>query len=155
MSLRPVLVFAVSLLALACTKSAESGEGEEAKAAPEASASAGQEPQPAAKSETGAEAGAETGAETEDAPEPLEPLPERFEEVGVEACDVYVRDYVACIEKAPEAEREAQRRAVFENVTAWKQMAAGGPSAQKGLETACRIAREQAKRATEAWACEW
>jgi hypothetical protein len=82
-------------------------------------------------------------------------LPEEFEKVGVEACDDYVTTYLACIEKAPEAEREAARRAVFDNITSWTQTKAGGPAAEKGLQTACKIATEQAKRATQAWGCEW
>ena len=102
------------------------------------------------------EAGAETEAEDED-PADAAPLPDTFDELGVEVCDQYVADYVACIdEKVPEDQRDAQRRIVFKNIEAWKQMqASGGPSAQQGLQIGCRSAREQAKRDTQVWACTW
>lgn len=94
--------------------------------------------------------------ETGEDAEPAAPLPDTFEKVGVDVCDQYVTDYGKCIDaKVPEAERDAARRIVFENITAWKQTAAGGPSGQKSLQTACRIAREQAKRATASFGCEW
>lgn len=97
----------------------------------------------------------ETGEDETGEPVDQPPLPDSFDKVGVELCDQYVVDYVACIEKAPEDQREAQRRAVFDNVRSWTQTAAGGKGAEKGLQTACRIAREQARRATQDWGCEW
>lgn len=160
-----VLVFACSV---AC-KGEDAGDG--AKAEPKAEAKIAD----TAKAEAGAGAGADDGqadaaegsddantaaegdsaTETETGEE-LAPAPASFDEVGVEVCDQYVADYVACIDaKVPEAERDAQRRSVNENVQAWKQMASSGPSADKGLQTACRIAREQAKRVTADWGCEW
>jgi hypothetical protein len=98
----------------------------------------------------------EDESETGEAVEPAPPLPAEFEQVGVAPCDEYVASYVGCItDKVPEAEREAQRRVVFDNITSWKQTAAGGGAAQKSLLTACKIATEQAKRATQDWGCEW
>ncbi|PRP92176.1 hypothetical protein ENSA5_51230 [Enhygromyxa salina] len=153
------LVFALLIVSMPACKGADS--------TPEAAQTAGKqapvaaEPAAAEPAEAGAatsaavepEAATETGTETG---EDQAPLPESFEEVGVDVCDQYVKDYVACIEaKVPETEREAQRRVVFDNVESWKQTAAGGASAAKGLQTACRIAREQAKRATQDWGCEW
>lgn len=105
-----------------------------------------------------AEAGETGGDEETETGEAIEqpPVPEQFDQVGVAGCDEYVAAYVTCIaEKVPEAEREAQRRIVFDNVSAWKQTAAGGGAAEKGLQTACKIATEQAKRATQAWGCDW
>lgn len=98
----------------------------------------------------------EAGGEGETG-EPIEqpPLPDTFDKVGIELCDQYVADYLACFEKVPEDKREAQRRVVFNNVRSWKQTAAGGKGAEKGLQTACRIARAQAQRATQEWGCEW
>jgi hypothetical protein len=99
---------------------------------------------------------AAAGDEDTETGDAIEAVPEEFESVGVESCDKYVASYVACInEKVPEAEREAQRRIVFDNVSAWKQTAAGGGAAEKGLQTACKIATEQAKRATQDWDCVW
>jgi len=100
--------------------------------------------------------GEDAGAGEDDEAEEQAPLPDNFEKIGVELCDQYVADYMTCVaDKVPEADREAQRRAVFDNVSVWKQTAAGGKAAERGLQTACRIAREQAKRATEDWGCEW
>lgn len=101
--------------------------------------------------ETGGDEETDTGELVEQ-----QPLPDEFEKVGVASCDEYVASYVACIEeKVPEAEREAQRRVVFDNISSWKQTAAGGGGAEKGLQTACKIATEQAKRATREWGCAW
>ncbi|MFO7561844.1 MAG: hypothetical protein R6X02_04320 [Enhygromyxa sp.] len=164
MSRRRLLVPALVLALLpACKdKQPEPGQDESAVAVePGKAASAGSgEAKPdegpvdqPSKAETGD--GGEEEAETGDAGE-QEPVPEEFEQVGVASCDDYVARYVACInEKVPEAEREAQRRIVFDNVTAWKQTAAAGGAAEKGLQTGCKIATEQAKRATEAWGCDW
>lgn len=159
MSPRPSLVFAVLMIALPACKGAEPEQDstkkaavEPAKGADEGAAEAGPDTAAAPQGEAG-----ETGeTETETGEEPLEPLPESFDEVGVDSCDQYVDAYATCIEaKVPEAERDALRRSVHDNIKAWKQMAESGPSAEKGLQTACRIALEQAKRATEAWGCEW
>lgn len=160
MSPRQLLVPVVALALLSACKSEqpkEEGKGaakvEPGKATPvESGAPAEQPTTAAAPGETG---GAEEETETG---EPVEqpPLPDEFEKVGVSSCDEYVAKYVACIgEKVPDAEREAQRRIVFDNVTAWKQTAAGGGAAEKGLQTACKIATEQAKRATKDWGCAW
>lgn len=160
MSLRHTLASALLFTALfACTGS-ESGEASAGKAAPKA-APAPVEPlpvEPAPVEPETPEAGKAADAETEtgDEAEPALPVPATFEQVGVEVCDQYVADYSKCIDaKVPEAEREASRRLVFENVTVWKQTASAGPAGQKSLQTACHIAREQAKRATASLNCEW
>ena len=160
----------VSLFVCCLACKAEEPAGGDTKAAADAGATApakadeadGGAADGAAQAEAGAKEPAsadtqdEAGATETETGEELPPAPEAFDEVGVEACDEYVADYVACIDaKVPEAERDAQRRMVNENVQAWKQMASGGPSASKGLQTGCRIAREQAKRVTADWGCEW
>ncbi|PRP99617.1 hypothetical protein [Enhygromyxa salina] len=162
MSTSRALTLALLIVSLSACKGAESEQkAETSVAAPtpapepaQPEASAGEPGEPAGGVEAGgteAEDETETGEE-----EPQVPLPESFEQVGVELCDTYVKDYVACIDaKVPEAERDALRRQVFVNIEAWKQTAAGGASAKRGLETGCRIAREQAKRATQEWGCEW
>jgi hypothetical protein len=140
------------------------GADSEQKAAPSAAAPTPAAPADPQKPETSAaesadaagEGGTDTGTETGEEEEEQAPLPASFDEVGVELCDAYVKDFVGCIDsKVPEAEREALRRQVFVNIAAWKQTAAGGESAKQGLQTGCRIAREQAKRATQDWACDW
>lgn len=164
MSTSRALALALLMFSLPACKGAEPGEKAEtsvATPAPAADAqkpdtSAGEAPDAAPTGEAGGTQG-ETGTETGDEEEGEQaPLPASFEQVGVELCDAYVKDYVACIDtKVPEAEREALRRNVFNNVQAWKQTAAGGSSAKQALQTGCRIAREQAKRATQDWGCEW
>jgi hypothetical protein len=168
MSRRLVSLFALTLALVPACKGDEPGKAgpdaadagkAEANQGPEASAGAG--PTTAVEPE-GASAGAATGEDADAGTEageveaPLEPIPETFEKVGVKACDEYVSAYERCIaEKVPEGEREAQRRVVFDNVAVWQQTAKGGPAAEKGLQTACKIATEQAKRSTEAWDCAW
>jgi hypothetical protein len=158
MSTSRALALALLIVSLPACKGADSEEKAETSAvapAPAADAQAPEiKPPEAGDAPQIPEPGTETGEEEEE--EVAEALPESFEQVGVELCDAYVKDYVACIDtKVPEAEREALRRQVFTNVQAWKQTAAGGSSAQAGLQTGCRIAREQAKRATQSWGCEW
>ncbi len=159
MSSRHLLASALLFTALFACQGAESGEASKGKAesAPAAAPAPVElpvEPGKPAEAEAGEPAAAET--ETGEEAEPAEPLPAVFEQVGVEVCDQYVTDYGKCIDaKMPETERDAARRIVFENVSAWKQTAAVGPAGQKSLQTACRIAREQAKRATETLGCEW
>jgi hypothetical protein len=161
MSPRQLLVPVVALALLSACKNEpahEEGKGA-SKVEPGKAPIAEPAPKPAETTAAAAAPG-ETGGDEEtdagEAVEPPPPLPEEFEKVGVAACDEYVVSYVACIgEKVPEAEREAQRRIVFDNITAWKQTAAGGGAAEKGLQTACKIATEQAKRATRDWGCEW
>jgi hypothetical protein len=155
MSLRHPLASALLFTALFACQGAESGETSTgkvdvaSKAAPDPV-----EPPPVTPEPASPEASTET--ETGDEPEPAVPLPATFEQVGVDVCDQYVADYSKCIDaNVPEAEREAARRIVFENVTVWKQTASAGAAGQKSLQTACRIAREQAKRATETLKCEW
>lgn len=164
MSPRHVLASALLFTTLLACKGAESGEASTGKAAPAAPPAAEPKADPAPAG-PGVETGKApelgvgepaSGTETGEEAEPAEPLPAVFEQVGVDVCDQYVTDYGKCIDaKVPEAERDAARRIVFENVSAWKQTAAAGPAGQKSLQTACRIAREQAKRATEALGCEW
>lgn len=158
MSARHLLASALLFTALFACQAADSGAASKGKAesAP-AAQPAPVEPLPVEvepAQTTDEPAGSET--ETGDEAEPPVPLPAAFEQVGVEVCDQYVTDYSKCIDaKVPEAEREAARRIVFENVSAWKQTAAAGPTGQKSLQTACHIAREQAKRATATLGCEW
>jgi hypothetical protein len=160
MSRRPLLFSAlvIALLPACKDQQPEEGQGKDA-AAVEAGKAPSPEPQPVQpeieRPEEAGAAEAEAEADDEEAAE-QPPVPEQFEAVGVDSCDKYVASYVACIdEKVPEAEREAQRRIVFDNVSAWKQTAAGGGAAEKGLQTACKIATEQAKRATQDWDCAW
>ncbi len=135
---------------------AEAGAAEEAEAGNDAAVAADAGAADAADAGLVDPPGGDEGTDEDTDAEPLEPLPDSFDEVGVAICDQYVSDYVTCIdEKVPEAEREAQRRIVFDNVRAWRQTKAGSEAAAKGLQTGCRIAREQAKRATSAWACDW
>lgn len=164
MSTPRALALALLIVSLPACKGADPGEkAESAVAAAPAPTPDAEQPEVAADpgsveaEGSEGETGIETGNEDEDEDEGEQaPLPASFEQVGVELCDAYVKDYVACIHtKVPEAEREALRRQVFGNVQAWKQTAAGGASAQQGLQTGCRIAREQAKRETQDWGCVW
>lgn len=148
------------MFAFACKDKQD--ESAAAAAGSPAAAEAGEAKEEAAEAGTAeAGAGTDTGSETETGTDtgdavPLEPLPERFEPLGLAICDQYVSDYETCIaEQVPEAEREAQRRVIAANLSSWRQTLAGGEAGRRGLQTACRIAREQAKRDTQAWGCTW
>jgi hypothetical protein len=141
MSPRHLLASALLFTALFACKGDEAGEASKDKAPAAASAPAESgaptpvESGPAAESGKSVESGepAEAGTETEtgEETEPVEPLPAEFDKVGVDVCDQYVTDYGKCIDtKVAEAEREAARRIVFENVSAWKQTAAASAAGQ-------------------------
>jgi hypothetical protein len=154
------LVIALSLALVACKGESDAADKQAAPApapapAPEQAGPAPQPAQPTPDEVTPPLAGSESDSgDEEDAP--LVPVPATFETIGIAECDGYVTAHLACIDtKVPEAEREAARRKVFETVEVWRQTAAGGASAQKGLSTACRIALEQAKRETQNLGCEW
>ncbi|MEM6994978.1 MAG: hypothetical protein AAF721_30980 [Myxococcota bacterium] len=74
----------------------------------------------------------------------LEPelLAGRFEPVGVDECDQYVRWFAECIdEKLPEAARETSLKALETSVTAWRRVATT-EAGKEGLVVACRSASE-------------
>lgn len=166
-----VSLASVCCAALACGASKEAPEAdagakakEEVKAKEaevEAEKAGAEQGEPANTGPAPAEAGAdvdppEADAGETEAEEPAGPVPTEFAEIGVALCDQYVKDYLACIEaKVPEDQREALRRVVHENHSSWSRMKDNSPASAQGLQTGCRIAREQAKRETESFGCEW
>ncbi|TPV97149.1 MAG: hypothetical protein B7733_00995 [Myxococcales bacterium FL481] len=76
--------------------------------------------------------------------------------VGVQRCDAYIDRYLKCIEEhVPDGEQATRRRALAEQVAAWKQMKSGAKSADAALEIGCRTAAEGAKATTREWNCRW
>ncbi len=169
--LRPSLL--ASLIA-ACTLAVGCGGGakkkEEAKASADsgAKAEAGEddgagESSGAAGGETGAAPAGETGmvdppaegGETEGA-EPHDPQVvevTKDTKIGVDLCDAYIAAYVTCIdEKMDESAREEARKALGEQVAAWKQTVDNG-GATAAVEIGCKTATAQAKAATKELGC--
>jgi len=73
--------------------------------------------------------------------------------IGIAECDAYIKKFMACIDKMPEAVRGAQKDGLKMSVDAWKQ-AASGPG-KDALATACKAADEGAKAGMEAMGCTW
>ena len=73
--------------------------------------------------------------------------------IGVELCDAYIASYVACIdEKMAEGDRDAARKALGEQVSAWKQTVDNG-GATAAVEIGCKTATAKAKGATKDLGC--
>lgn len=76
-------------------------------------------------------------------------------ELGVPACDTFMKKYVACIEsKVPAAERESFRQSLEGMKGLWKQMAAT-PEGRSALVTACTQAEAASKQAMTSYGCQW
>jgi hypothetical protein len=74
-------------------------------------------------------------------------------EFGVAECDDYMKKYMACIDKMPEAARAASRQALDQQKAAWKQAAASSPEAKNALATGCKSASDAAKQAMASYNC--
>jgi len=69
---------------------------------------------------------------------------------GVAACDAYMRGVMACVEKVPEAGRQAIKDGLQQTLDAWKQVAAGGDAAKAALEQGCKSALDASKQSMSA-----
>jgi hypothetical protein len=68
------------------------------------------------------------------------------ETLGVASCDKYIKNALACIGQAPEANRAAQQQMFDGVVNAWKtQISAQGDAVKPALEQGCAAAYDGAK----------
>ena len=80
--------------------------------------------------------------------------PHRFE-IGVPACDDYLKKYIACIDdKIPKSARATMERGLDTMKEAW-QKAAETKAGRAGLADACKMALDAAKKSMGAFGCEW
>jgi hypothetical protein len=76
-------------------------------------------------------------------------------EFGVPECDLYVKNYQACLDsKVPEAARAMVRQSFDQTRAAWRQ-AAATPEGRQGLAAGCTQAEAMAKQAMAAYGCRW
>jgi hypothetical protein len=61
--------------------------------------------------------------------------------VGVATCDAYVTKMRACIDKLPEADREARRKSLDGSLAAFREQARR-PETKANLETTCKAAMD-------------
>jgi len=73
---------------------------------------------------------------------------------GVPECDAYMKKYLACIEKAPEAARAMMRQQLDQNKAVWKQ-AAATPQGKAAMASGCTQADQQSGPAMKAYGCSW
>lgn len=166
MSRTCLLALSALLFALACNETKPNDAKKSGASEAKSDASAG-EPATGTTSTTGTTGTGTTGTtggaadeteseDDEDTGAPAGPIPDHFDEIGVDVCDQYVKDYLACIDtKVPEAERETHRRTLADNHASWTQTMKGGDSAAAALSIGCRAAREQAKSSTTNLGCAW
>jgi hypothetical protein len=75
-------------------------------------------------------------------------------EFGVAECDTYMKLYVACIDRMPEAARAQARQALDQTKASWKQ-AASTDQGRAALAATCKAASDAAAPAMRAQGCSW
>jgi hypothetical protein len=73
---------------------------------------------------------------------------------GVPECDAYMKKYIACIEKMPEAARGPARQGLDGTKAAWQQ-AASTAEGKAAMAATCKQADEAAKPGMQASGCAW
>ena len=77
------------------------------------------------------------------------------DKIGVAVCDDYLEKYEKCVSgKVPEAARAQMKTAMDATRTAWKK-AAETDAGKQGLEKACQMALDVAKKNMAHFKCEW
>lgn len=74
-------------------------------------------------------------------------------EIGVPACDDYLRKYLACVASMPETARKPMMDAIETTADAWRDAAAG--PARDAMAQACEAASEAAGKAFASMGCKW
>jgi len=97
--------------------------------------------------------GADAGAP--DATPASQPASLQVPSTGVQACDVYLQRYIACIQdKVPAKTRDMLQRSLMTMADAWRKVAAT-PAGRKSLAQACQAAMQAAKKSMKAFGCKW
>ncbi len=73
-------------------------------------------------------------------------------EFGVAECDAYMKKYLACIDRMPEAARTSARQVLDQTRTSWQQ-AAATEQGRAGLAMACKSASDAAGASMSAYGC--
>lgn len=77
------------------------------------------------------------------------------QDIGVPACDTFLKNYEACIAGKAPAQTQAQMRAAIEQVkTNWKAVAATADG-KKQLEPVCKQTADQLKQQVAPLGCSW
>ena len=76
------------------------------------------------------------------------------EPIGIPECDAYLTKMEKCLGRVPEAGRPMMKRTLDLTREAWKRSSVT-PQGKAGLRTACKVATNTAKAATEPYRCEW
>jgi hypothetical protein len=76
-------------------------------------------------------------------------------DIGVAACDDFLKKYEACVSgKVPAAAQATFKTSLDTWRSSWKKLAET-PQGKAGLETACKSALEQAKTSLGTYGCTW
>ena len=73
---------------------------------------------------------------------------------GVPECDEYMKKYMACIDKMPEAARSMAKQTLEQTKSAWKQ-GASTAEGKAALASGCTQASDAAKAGMQAYGCTW
>lgn len=82
---------------------------------------------------------------------PAEPAAGGGGELGIPECDDYVKKYMACLDKLPEASKGAMQSGLDQMKSAWKDAmaAATTPEAKSAMGQGCKQAMDAAKQAMD------
>ena len=76
-------------------------------------------------------------------------------DIGVAACDEFLKKYEACVSgKVPAAAQATFKTSLDTWRSSWKKLAET-PQGKAGLETACKSALDQAKTSLASYNCSW
>ncbi len=76
-------------------------------------------------------------------------------DIGVAACDEFLKKYEACVSgKVPAAAQATFKTSLDTWRSSWKKLAET-PQGKAGLETACKSALDQAKTSLSSYGCSW
>lgn len=76
-------------------------------------------------------------------------------DIGVAACDEFLKKYEACVSgKVPAAAQATFKTSLDTWRSSWKKLAET-PQGKAGLETACKSALDQAKTSLASYGCTW
>ena len=76
------------------------------------------------------------------------------EPVGVAECDTFIRNFEACMAKAPAEQRGQINSSITQMRTAWRQ-AAANPQSRAALPQQCTMMSQQMKQQMAAQGCEF
>lgn len=82
-------------------------------------------------------------------------VPARAQDIGIAACNSFLKTYTSCLGGSVPADQQQQMKTVIEQLkTNWRAVAAD-PAGKAKLEAVCKQTAETIKQQTAALGCKW